>query len=83
MLNLTVKVDNAYSDGHTSEQTYQVDLGQVRGEEALWECTGDGHGDCRSMCAIYAVTILDSPGYVEHQAVHRHRGARQRPSRRR
>jgi hypothetical protein len=67
MLNLTIKVENAYSDGHTSEQIHQVDLGRFRGDEALWdelwEYTGDGHGDSRDLCAIYTVTILESPQF--------------------
>lgn len=65
MLNLTIKVENAYSDGYTSVQTHRVELGQFRGEDAmwdeLWEYTGDTHGDARNVDAIYTVTILESP----------------------
>ena len=68
-LNLTIKVENTYSDGYESEQTHAVQLERFRGEEDLWdhlhEHTGDGHGIGRDLDAIYTVTVLDCPEYPE------------------
>lgn len=63
MLHLTIKVENAYSDGHESEQTHEVEIERFLGEEALWErlfdYTGDGHGDGRDVGSLYTVTVLE------------------------
>lgn len=68
-LNLTIKVENAYSDGHESEQTHAVTLDRFRGEEDLWdhlfEYTGDGHGIGRDLGSLYTVTVLACPEYPE------------------
>ena len=62
---LTVKVENAYSDGYQSEQTQTVRLAAVDDEEDLWEqlydYTGDGHGIGRDLNAIYEMTVLACP----------------------
>uniref|UniRef100_A0A5Q5BTD5 Uncharacterized protein n=2 Tax=unclassified Mycobacterium TaxID=2642494 RepID=A0A5Q5BTD5_MYCSS len=68
-LNLTIKVENAYSDGHESEQTHTVTMERFRGEEDLWEqlfeYTGDGHGDGRDLGSLHTVTVLGCPEYPE------------------
>lgn len=70
-LNLTIKVENTYSDGHESEQTHAVRLERFRGEEDLWEhlydYTGDGHGagEGRNLGSLHTVTVLACPEYPE------------------
>ena len=67
VMTLTITVDNAYSDGHQSQQTHQVvvELDGSGGLDGLWEhlyeYTGDGHGvdDDHGYC--HTVTIVDSP----------------------
>ncbi|MEX7474261.1 hypothetical protein AB4Z39_31700 [Mycobacterium adipatum] len=69
MLNLTIKVENAYSDGYESVQTHDVELERFLGEEALWDSlfdyTGDGHGSGRDLGSLYTVTVLECPQLPE------------------
>lgn len=69
MLNLTIKVENAYSDGYESVQTHDVELECFLGEEALWDSlfdyTGDGHGSGRDLGSLYTVTVLECPQLPE------------------
>ncbi|SIJ20366.1 Uncharacterised protein [Mycobacteroides abscessus subsp. abscessus] len=62
---LTIRVENAYSDGHTSELVQPAYVDQYTDDESLWEAlychTGDGHGKDRDVNAYYKVTILESP----------------------
>lgn len=62
---LTVKMENAYSDGYQSEQTHQVQFDAVIDAEDLWEqlyeYTGDGHGVGRDLDAIYTASVLACP----------------------
>ncbi|TEA09065.1 hypothetical protein [Mycobacteroides salmoniphilum] len=66
---LKLKVENAYSDGYTSELTRRMKLDRYVDEEALWEdlfCyTGDGHGIDRDVDLFCTITILESPDRPE------------------
>ncbi|PJE02194.1 MAG: hypothetical protein CK429_35025 [Mycobacterium sp.] len=70
-LNLTIKVENTYSDGHESEQTHVVTLDRFGGEVDLWDqlfdYTGDGHGagDGSDLGSLSTVTVLACPEYPE------------------
>lgn len=61
---LKLKIDNAYSDGHTSELIRQVKLDRYVDQETMWEdlfCyTGDGHGIDRDVNLLCTITILES-----------------------
>lgn len=62
---LTIKVENAYSDGYESGQTHVVRVPRFGAEEDLWDelyvYTGDGHGVGRDLDAYYVVTITAAP----------------------
>ncbi|QFS94550.1 hypothetical protein FIV07_27645 (plasmid) [Mycobacterium sp. THAF192] len=64
-LHLSIKVENAYSDGHGSEQIHDVVLERFRGEDDLWEqlftYTGDGHGRGADLGSLYMITVLGCP----------------------
>jgi len=66
---MIIKVQNDYSDGHSSEHIHDVDdrsvdyalLDGIDGlVDLLWEFTGDGHGDSSDVTAVYEVTVLES-----------------------
>lgn len=65
MLTLTIKVENAYSDGHESEQVEAVQVEPFDDLEELWEqlhdYTGDGHGIGNDLGYCHAVTVVDFP----------------------
>lgn len=67
VVRLTIKVENAYSDGYESEQTHTVEVDGFLDEEDLWEklreYTGDGHGIGRDLDAFYTMTILKAPDH--------------------
>jgi len=65
-IELVIKVENAYSDGHESEQTRTVEVAEVLDEDQLWdelyEYTGDGHGQDRpDLGSCHTVTVVASP----------------------
>lgn len=68
-LTLTIRVENAYSDGHKSKQVETVevepfeDLEQLW--EQLWEFTGDGHGIGNDLGYCHEITIVDASGRPE------------------
>ena len=68
-LNLSIKVENTYSDGHRSEQIHDVVLEWFRGEDDLWEqlftYTGDGHGQGADLGSLSTITVLGCPQYPE------------------
>ncbi|UQX13395.1 hypothetical protein [Candidatus Mycobacterium methanotrophicum] len=68
-MTLTIKVENAYSDGHESEQVETVQVEPSEDLEELWEqleeFTGDGHGIDSDLGYCYVVTVLDSPDRPE------------------
>ncbi len=61
---LTIKVENAYSDGHESERVETVQVEPFEDLEELWEqleeFTGDGHGIDNDLGYCYTVTVLES-----------------------
>lgn len=62
---MRIRVDNTYSDGHTSRLFYNIPDGEVpHGREAmreyLWRYTGDGHGKDRDLGYAYEVTVVDA-----------------------
>lgn len=74
-INVRIKVENAYADGHESEQIHTVDDRAVSYalldgldalDDLLYEYTGDGYGIGRgengtTLDAYYTVTVLESP----------------------
>lgn len=64
-MGMTIRVDNAYSDGHESQQTI-TDVDEFTGDptdedalrDHLFEFTGDGHGDTHRVDGFHEVTIL-------------------------
>lgn len=70
MNEVTIKIENAYSDGHESEtevkiegpsEDYAGDLDEWF-NEMVFEYTGDGHGDGRSgkLGSCYVATIIEA-----------------------
>ena len=60
-----VKIENAYSDGHESEHT--VELDEPTGlnldkwfDRIVYEYTGDGHGADNDLGSCYTATIIES-----------------------
>jgi hypothetical protein len=68
-LTLTIKVENAYSDGHTSKQVKTVEVEPFEELEQLWEqleeFTGDGHGIGSDLGYCFEISIVDAPGLPE------------------
>lgn len=68
-MTMTIKVENAYSDGHESEQVETIQVLPFEDLEELWEqlheFTGDGHGIGNNLGYCYTVTILASPDFLE------------------
>jgi len=68
-MTLTVKLENAYSDGHCSESVETVAVEPVDDVEKLWEqlqeFTGDGHGADDDLGYCYTITVLEAPGRPE------------------
>lgn len=66
---LTIRVESAYSDGHTSKQVKTVEVEPFEDLEQLWEqleeFTGDGHGVGNDLGYCYEITIVDAPGGSE------------------
>ena len=64
-MRLTIKVENAYSDGHESERVEAVAVAQFDDVEELWEqlaqFCGDGHGIGNDLGYCHTVTVLDAP----------------------
>ena len=64
-LELTIRVENAYSDGHESQRVQTVEVEPFTDIEELWEqlqeFTGDGHGTDSSLGYCYEVTVLTCP----------------------
>jgi hypothetical protein len=64
-LELTIKVDSAYSDGHESQRVENLAVEPFADVEELWEqlqeFTGDGHGTDSSLGYCYEVTVLAFP----------------------
>lgn len=70
-MSVTVKIENAYSDGHESER--EVKLVGPRDEpldewfeEVVYEYTGDGRGAGNDLGSCYIATIIeaDNPALV-------------------
>lgn len=71
-VHLTIRVENAYSDGHESTQEHAVTLttsadtqptddGLEAMWDLLWDYTGDGHGaDDPDLGWCYTITIIES-----------------------
>ncbi|OMC37690.1 hypothetical protein A5742_08630 [Mycolicibacterium fortuitum] len=68
-LTLTIRVENAYSDGHTSKRVETVEVEPFEDLEQLWEqleeFTGDGHGIGNDLGYCFEITIVDAPGRCE------------------
>ncbi|UBV22313.1 hypothetical protein H8Z59_03620 [Mycolicibacterium fortuitum] len=68
-LTLTIRVENAYSDGHTSKRVETVEVERFEDLEQLWEqleeFTGDGHGIGNDLGYCFEITIVDAPGRCE------------------
>ncbi|GAB1814312.1 hypothetical protein MUNTM_33510 [Mycobacterium sp. MUNTM1] len=66
---LTIKVENAYSDGHESTVIETVEVQPFNDIEELWEQirerTGDGRGSDRDLGYCYTITILASAEYLD------------------
>ncbi|WP_238958412.1 DUF3846 domain-containing protein [Mycobacterium intracellulare] len=66
-MTLTLKLENAYSDGHCSTSVETVAVDPVDNVEKLWEqleeFTGDGHGDGGDLGYCYTITVLEAPGH--------------------
>jgi hypothetical protein len=69
---VTVKIENAYSDGHQSTTTVTVD-GPEDGvsldcwwADEVYQHTGDGHGDGQDYGSCYTATIIaaEHPGLI-------------------
>lgn len=65
-MSVTVRIENAYSDGHTSTRTVEVEapkddtIGSDLDEwweEAVFEHTGDGHG-AGGLGSCYTATVV-------------------------
>lgn len=58
----TVKIDNAYSDGHESSHEVLVDPPEGTLEEwfedVVWPHTGDGHGTDNDLGTCFVATII-------------------------
>lgn len=65
-LKLTIRVENAYSDGHTSKRVETVEVEPFEDLEQLWEqleeFTGDGHGIGNDLGYCYEITIVEASG---------------------
>ena len=64
-IDLVIRVENAYSDGHESDQAYTVEVARSLDNEQLWdelyEYTGDGHGRAHpNLGTCHTVTVLES-----------------------
>lgn len=61
---LTIKVENAYSDGHQSEHVETIQLTPFGELEELWDqleqFTGDGHGIGHNVGYCHTVTVVGS-----------------------
>lgn len=59
---LSIKVENAYSDGHESERVETVQVAPFSDLEQLWDqlwaFTGDGHGVGRDGGYCHIVTVV-------------------------
>ena len=68
-MTLTLKVENTYSDGHSSNSVETVAVEPVADVEKLWEqleeFTGDGHGVGLDLGYCYTITILEAPGRAD------------------
>lgn len=68
-MTLTLKVENTYSDGHSSTSVETVAVEPVADVEKLWEqlaeFTGDGHGAGMDLGYCYTITILEAPGRAD------------------
>lgn len=66
---LTLKLENAYSDGRCSTSVETVEVEAVDDVEELWEhleeFTGDGHGIGNDLGYCYTITVLDAPGHAD------------------
>ena len=66
-MTLTLKLENAYSDGHCSTSVETVEVEPVANVEELWErlqeFTGDGHGIGNDLGYCYTITVLEAPGH--------------------
>ncbi|MEW2484523.1 hypothetical protein AB0876_33530 [Mycobacterium sp. NPDC049093] len=64
-LKLTIRVESAYSDGHTSKRVETVEVEPFEDLEQLWEqleeFTGDGHGIGNDLGYCHEITIVDAP----------------------
>lgn len=68
-MTLTIKVENAYSDGYESEHVETIQVSPFEDLEERWaqlhEFTGDGHGIGNDLGYCYTVSILGSPDCPE------------------
>lgn len=68
-MTLTIKVENAYSDGHESSVVETVVVQPFNDIEELWEQlherTGDGHGIDGDFGYCHTVTILAAAEYPD------------------
>lgn len=74
-IHLTIRVENAYEDGHESTQDHAVTLSTSAATtiddldamwDLLWEYTGDGHGaDDPDLGWCHTITITASPDWPE------------------
>ena len=69
VLELTIRVESAYSDGHCSSSVETVAVEPFADVEELWEqlsdFSGDGHGTDSSLGYCYSITVLGAPGRVD------------------
>jgi len=76
-MTVTVKIENAYADGHESEREVEVMAPHLFRsqdpyhlnewwEEVVWPKTGDGHGIDAVLGSCYVATIItaDDPNLV-------------------
>jgi len=63
-MTVTVKIENTYSDGHSSTSEHELDNPEDTNdledwwEDYVWELTGDGHGADRDVSSLYEATII-------------------------
>jgi hypothetical protein len=63
---VTIRMENAYSDGHSSVQRHDVDApGQGVPiedwwEDVVWPLTGDGHGIDKDLGSYHLATIIEA-----------------------
>lgn len=60
---VTVRIDNAYSDGYESSSLHELEVPagaelEEWWEEVVWPLTGDGHGAGVKLGTCYTATIV-------------------------